>query len=121
MKIKVLTIAAVTLLSLAACKKAETPAADAPATTPAAEVTPATSTDTVQAGTGIAECDQYLEKVYTCISDKVPEDQRDMMKQSIEQTKTAWNGFADKAALAEQCKITMEQAKSTFGAMGCTF
>ncbi|MNM57418.1 hypothetical protein D3C81_686170 [compost metagenome] len=121
MKIKVLTIAVVTLLSLAACKKAETPAADAAATTPAAEVTPAPSTDTVQAGTGVAECDQYLEKVYACISDKVPEAQRDMMKQGIEQSKSAWNGIADKTALAAQCKTAMEQAKTSFGAMGCTF
>ncbi len=113
MKIKLLTIAAVTVLSLAGCKKTEAPAADAAA--------PAASADTVKAGTGVAECDQYLEKVYACISDKVPEAQRDMMKQGIEQSKSAWNGIADKSALAAQCKTAMEQAKTSFGAMGCTF
>lgn len=122
-KINILALAAIAALSLAACKQADKPAAEAApaAQTPAAEVTPAPSTDTVNAGTGVPECDQYLEKVYTCISDKVPEAQRDMMKQGIEQSKNAWKGVADKAALAAQCKTAMEQAKTSFGAMGCSF
>ena len=124
MKTQLLILAAIGTLALAGCKKADTPATDAPAAAPAtaaAEVTPAPATDTVKAGTGVPECDQYLEKVYACISDKVPEAQRDMMKQGIEQSKSAWNGIADKTALAAQCKTAMEQAKTSFGAMGCTF
>ena len=128
MKTQLLILAAIGTLALAGCKKAETPATDAPAATPAAapaapaaEVTPAPSTDTVKAGTGVPECDQYLEKVYACISDKVPEAQRDMMKQGIEQSKSSWAAVTDKAALAAQCKTAMDQAKASFGAMGCTF
>ncbi|MCL7714351.1 hypothetical protein [Stenotrophomonas mori] len=124
MNIKTLTIVAFAALALAACNKGETPAADAaPADTAEApaEVAPAQSTDTVEAGTGVPECDQYLEKVYACISDKVPEAQRDMMKQGIEQSKDAWKGVADKGELANQCKTAMEQAKASFGAMGCSF
>lgn len=113
MKIQLLALAALTALSLAACKKAETPATDTPAATAA--------TDAVKAGTGVPECDQYLEKVYACISDKVPEAQRQMMKQGIEQSKAAWNQVGDKAELAKQCKAAMDQAKTSFGAMGCTF
>ncbi len=125
MKIKILAVAAFAVLSLAACKKAETPADPAapaaPAANATAEVTPAATTDTVNASTGVPECDQYLEKVYACISDKVPEAQRDMMKQGIEQSKNAWKGISDKSALAAQCKTAMDQAKTSFGAMGCTF
>ncbi len=123
MKMKILAVTAFAVLTLAACKKAETPAepAAAPAATPAAEVTPAASTDTVNAATGVPECDQYLEKVYACISDKVPEAQRDMMKQGIDQSRNAWKDVTDKGALAAQCKTAMEQAKTSFGAMGCTF
>ena len=125
---QLLILAAIGTLALAGCKKAETPATDAPAATPAAapaaaaaEVTPAPATDTVKAGTGVPECDQYLEKVYACISDKVPEAQRDMMKQGIEQSRSAWAGVTDKTELANQCKTALEQAKTSFGAMGCTF
>ncbi len=123
MKTQLLILAAIGTLALAGCKKAETPAepAAAPAATPAAEVTPAASTDTVNAATGVPECDQYLEKVYACISDKVPEAQREMMKQGIEQSKAGWAALTDKTALAAQCKTAMEQAKTSFGAMGCTF
>ncbi len=128
MKTQLLILAAIGTLALAGCKKAETPATNAPAATPAAapaaaaaEVTPAPATDTVKAGTGVPECDQYLEKVYACISDKVPEAQRDMMKQGIEQSRSAWAGVTDKTELANQCKTALEQAKTSFGAMGCTF
>jgi hypothetical protein len=127
-KTQLLILAAIGTLALAGCKKAETPATDAPAATPAAapaaaaaEVTPAPATDTVKAGTGVPECDQYLEKVYACISDKVPEAQRDMMKQGIEQSRSAWAGVTDKTELANQCKTALEQAKTSFGAMGCSF
>lgn len=128
-------VAAATLaLALAACKPAEKPAEEAPTaeTAPAAEVTapaaepaaPAATApvaDTATASTGVPECDTYLEKVYACISDKVPEAQRAAMKQGIEQTQSGWSTVTDKTALATQCKTAMEQAKTSFGAMGCTF
>ena len=140
MKWNVLFRAAAAALALAACKPADTPAdavepaveaapADAAATPADATAAPADATaapaaaasDTVTAGTGVPECDAYLEKVYACIADKVPEAQRDMMKQGIEQSKSSWAAVTDKAALAAQCKTAMDQAKASFGAMGCTF
>ena len=124
MKFNILALAALTTLALAACKPAEeaTPVADAPAVeAPAATEAVAATTDTVEAGTGVPECDQYLEKVYACISDKVPEAQRDMMKQGIEQSKSSWAAVTDKAALAAQCKTAMDQAKTAYAAMGCSF
>ena len=140
MKLNVLFLAAAAALALAACKPADKPAdavepaveaapADAAATPADATAAPADATaapaaaasDTVTAGTGVPECDTYLEKVYACIADKVPEAQRDMMKQGIEQSKSSWAAVTDKAALAAQCKTAMDQAKASFGAMGCTF
>lgn len=136
MKFNVLALAALTALSLAACKPADdAPAADAASgvtatadTAPAdaapaapADTTGTAGTDTVDAGTGVPECDQYLEKVYACISDKVPEAQREMMKQGIEQSKAGWSAVADKAALAAQCKTAMDQAKAGYAALGCSF
>jgi len=130
MKFNLLALAALTTLALAACKPADeaTPVADAPAveapavTDTATDATAATAAaDTVDAGTGVAECDQYLEKVYACISDKVPEAQREMMKQGIEQSKAGWSAVTDKTALAAQCKTAMDQAKTAYAAMGCSF
>nr|WP_298133732.1 hypothetical protein [uncultured Pseudoxanthomonas sp.] len=122
MKFNLLALAALTTLVMAACKPADeaAPVADAPAVEAPATATAAT-TDTVEAGTGVAECDQYLEKVYACISDKVPEAQRDMMKQGIEQSKASWSAVTDKTALAAQCKTAMDQAKTAYAAMGCSF
>ena len=139
MKLNVLFLAAAAALALAACKPADKPAdavepaveaapadaaatpADAAAAPADAAAAPAAAGDTVTAGTGVPECDTYLEKVYACIADKVPEAQRDMMKQGIEQSKSSWAAVTDKAALAAQCKTAMDQAKASFGAMGCTF
>ena len=139
MKLNVLFLAAAAALALAACKPADKPTdavepaveaapadaaatpADAAAAAAAAAAAPAAAGDTVTAGTGVPECDTYLEKVYACIADKVPEAQRDMMKQGIEQSKSSWAAVTDKAALAAQCKTAMDQAKASFGAMGCTF
>ena len=138
MKFNILALAALTTLALAACKPADKPvdaaapaadtaaapaadAAAAPAATPAVDPSAVPAADTVTAGTGVPECDTYLEKVYACISDKVPEAQRDMMKQGIDQSKASWASVTDKTALAAQCKTAMEQAKTSFGAMGCTF
>ncbi len=130
MKLNALFLAAAATLALAACKPADKPAdaaapaadtAAAPAADAAAAPAAAPAADTVNASTGVPECDTYLEKVYACISDKVPEAQRDMMKQGIDQSKASWSSVTDKTALAAQCKTAMEQAKTSFGAMGCTF
>lgn len=129
MKLNALFLAAAATLALAACKPADKPADAAPAAeaaapaaeapaAPAAEATPAA---VANASTGVPECDTYLEKVYACISDKVPEAQREAMKQGIEQSKAGWSSITDKTALAAQCKTAIEQAKTSFGAMGCTF
>ncbi|MGE3691962.1 MAG: hypothetical protein AB7F98_11340 [Novosphingobium sp.] len=70
---------------------------------------------------GVAECDDYMNKVMACIDSKVPEAQRAMVKQSVEQAKQQWAAIPDKGALATACKAATDQAKTTFAAWGCSF
>lgn len=72
-------------------------------------------------GSGVAECDDYLNKVMACIDSKIPEPQRAVVKQGIEASKAGWAAVTDKAALASTCKMAMDQAKAAYSAMGCTF
>lgn len=74
-----------------------------------------------EGATGVAECDEYLTKVMACIDDKIPEAQRDQVKQAIEASKASWASVTDKAALANTCKAAMDQAKTAYTAMGCSF
>lgn len=106
------------LILVSACNKAETSATDhadggaADAAKPAA---------TASAGMGVPECDEYLTKVMACVKDKVPEAQRKMMEDGINASKASWAAVADKTQLAASCKQAMEQAKASYGAMGCSF
>lgn len=114
MKFKaMMALAALTMVS--ACGKEEAPKADdAAATAPAA-----TSTASVE--TGVPECDQYLTKVMACVKDKVPEAQRKMLEDGINQSKASWASVTDKTQLAATCKAAMDQAKASYSAMGCSF
>src|SRR5688500_17001406 len=115
MKLNALFLVAAATLALAACKPAEKPAEETPTaeTAPAAEVAapaaepaapaPTPVADTATASTVVPECVTYLEKVYACISDKVPEAQRAAMKQGIQQTQSGWSTVTDTTALATQC------------------
>ena len=71
--------------------------------------------------TGVAECDEYMNKVMACIDSKIPEAQRAAVKQGIDASKASWAAVTDKAALASTCKMAMDQAKAAYSAMGCTF
>lgn len=70
---------------------------------------------------GVPECDEYLTKVMACVNDKIPEAQREVVKQGIEASKAGWAAVTDKAALANTCKMAMDQAKTAYTAMGCSF
>ena len=105
-----LALSALALIS--ACGKTEAPAEENKAG--------GKSSATV-AETGVAECDEYLNKVMACIKDKVPEAQRKMMEDGIKQSKASWASVSDKSQLAATCKQAMDQAKASYGAMGCSF
>ncbi|GAB3089586.1 hypothetical protein [Lysobacter terrae] len=143
MRFNILACTTIAAIALTACAKktdaeaaaptaateaapAEAPAAAAvntAAAAPAAEAAVATSADTgsVNADTGIPECDDYLTKMYACVADKMPAEQRDMWKRSIEESRAGWAATSDKSSLAAGCKAAMDQAKENFAAMGCSF
>ncbi|RQW45299.1 hypothetical protein [Novosphingobium sp. LASN5T] len=112
MKKIVVVLAGVVLL--AGCSEAKK---DATASSAAGES--AAASKPADGMTGVAECDDYLNKVMACIKDKVPESQRAAMEQAIQQSKASWASIQDKAALAQSCKAASEQAKATYSAMGC--
>jgi hypothetical protein len=74
---------------------------------------------------GVAECDDYITKYTACIDSKVPESSRVMVRQQLDQMKTAWKQAAStadgKAALAAGCKQATEMAKTSMQAYGCTW
>lgn len=136
MKSKALFLATAAMFAVTACKPVEKAAekpADAAASptqeaaaaseaAPAEAVGATTAVDpgSVTASTGIPVCDAYLEKVYACVSNKIPVAQRDMIKNGIEQSRASWAAVTDKAALAAQCKTAMDEARTSLAAFGCT-
>ncbi len=110
--------------------KAMTPAADAagsaaagsgsdPATGSAAAADPAAAGGAAAAGDLPAECGEYkaaIEALAKC--DKLPQQTRDALKQSYEQTSTAWASVPaeGKAALATACKSAADAVKQSAAA-----
>lgn len=74
---------------------------------------------------GVAACDEYIEKYQKCISDKVPESGREMMKSSFEMVVKTWKEAAQtaegRASLEVACKTAVDTAKQALGAYGCTW
>jgi len=71
---------------------------------------------------GIAECDEYLTKVQTCVA-SLSAAQGQSMSAMMEQMRTAWQSAAQtpqgKAGLAAGCKQASDMAKPQFTAAGC--
>jgi hypothetical protein len=113
-----LAVPALLALSLVACKKADAPAAPDAGTT----ATPAAaSADSV----GIAECDEYLNKVQTCVNSKMPDAQKPAVTAALNASRASWKqANAQPAAhdsLVNACKQALATAKQSYGAMGCSF
>lgn len=93
----------------------------APSNTTKTETTTTTSGDKV----GVAECDEYIEKVDACLTSKIPEAQRGAYKSSFDTLRKGWKDAAatpqGKTSLAAGCKQALESAKQTYGTYGCTF
>lgn len=72
---------------------------------------------------GIAECDDYIEKYEACITGKVPEAARAMMKSSFDQTRKTWKDLAanpqTKSSLASACKQSKDAAKQSMEVYKC--
>jgi hypothetical protein len=74
---------------------------------------------------GVAECDEYIQKVEACLNGKVPESARAIVKTNLDTMRTAWKKAAEtpqgKAGLAQGCKQALDQAKTTMGSYGCSW
>jgi len=74
---------------------------------------------------GVAECDEYIQKVETCLASKVPEAQRATYKSTLDTMRTTWKKAAEtpqgKAGLAQGCKMALDQAKASMGSFGCSW
>ena len=128
MKLRILLpLCAVCALLLVACSKTEvtTNRSETPST--ASAPAPAASTAPVAAGDkiGVPECDDFIAAYDACVSSKVPEVARAQYKASIEQWRTSWKKLAEnpatKATLAQACKQSAEQARTSLKAYNCTF
>ncbi|WP_222837828.1 hypothetical protein [Lysobacter antibioticus] len=142
MKLNTLFLAAAITLALAACNKPAdkpadaAPAADAPAATAPADTAAPAATDPAAApaapaaaaptvdSVGVAECDDYLNKISACLTEKVPEAQRAAFQSGIDSSRSAWKQAAGtpegKASLATACKTALDQSKAQYAAFGCT-
>ena len=71
-----------------------------------------------EGGTGVPECDAYLRAVDRYLQcDKIPQEARDAMKDSIEQQREAFRAAG--SAAADGCREASDAIKQTADAVGC--
>ncbi len=72
---------------------------------------------------GVAECDDYLRKYESCLSDKIPEAARASLRSSLDATRASWRSAAatpeGRAGLAQACRAARDAARQTMSAYGC--
>ena len=75
--------------------------------------------------TGIAACDEFLQKYDTCVTSKLPEAQRATYKAQLDQTRKMWLDMAKnpsaKSTMEGTCKQTMDAIKTSLQSFGCSF
>jgi hypothetical protein len=80
---------------------------------------------TTAAGFGVPECDDYIKKYEACITEKVPEAGRAMIRQQLDATRAQWQQAAStaegKAGLAAGCKMASDMARTAMQAYGCSW
>lgn len=89
-----------------------------------ANTTTTTTTTTTTDKIGVAECDEYIAKVETCLG-KVPAAGQAAVKSSLDMMRKSWRDAAatpqGKAGLAAGCKAALDQAKTSMGSYGCSW
>ena len=87
----------------------------------AANSTPAANAEKI----GIPECDEFVRKYETCISDHVPEEKQKEYRENIEGWSKAFRQLvANRAApevIAAACKRHIVQARESMKSYGCEF
>lgn len=71
---------------------------------------------------GVAECDEYLQKMARCIT-RISAEAQPPMRNAMDESRKAWQENAKtregRAALENTCKQALDAAKSAAAAMGC--
>ena len=72
---------------------------------------------------GVPQCDAFIAKYESCVSNKVPESARGQYQIALEQWRVSWKKLADspktKAALAEACQQADSQQRMSLRQFGC--
>ena len=120
-----------TAIVLAACQpsaptSSSAPDAKAAATTASAPASAApAAVATATAVTGIAVCDDYLNKYEACLRDKLPEATRSQFQSGLDAMRNSWTQLAANPQTASTLENACMQAKSSAAvamqAYGCTF
>jgi len=75
--------------------------------------------------TGIAACDEFLQKYDTCVTSKLPEAQRATYRAQLDQTRKMWVDMAKnpsaKSTMEGTCKQTIDAIKASLQSFGCSF
>jgi hypothetical protein len=75
--------------------------------------------------TGVAACDDFLEKYTTCVTSKLPAAAQSTYKAQLDQTRKMWLDMAKnpgaKSAMEASCKQTMDTMKTALSSYGCSF
>lgn len=73
---------------------------------------------------GVAICDEYIAKYSKCIEEKAPEENREGMRNMLTKTAERFRKQSEgpeKDSLEQGCKASLEAAKKTTKAWGCTY
>jgi hypothetical protein len=101
---------------------AATPAARATAAAPAATLAPAVTTATA-GDIGIPECDDFLKKYETCVSDHVPAATKAQFQAGLDQWRKTWKSIAAqpaaRASLVTACQQALDNTKQATSVYGC--
>ncbi len=72
---------------------------------------------------GIAECDEYLAKVYRCIATHVPSDRKKPLEDALSRNRIAWAAMAanpgTRPALGDSCRLALQTAQTTMQSFSC--
>jgi|SRR5688572_1348712 hypothetical protein len=75
--------------------------------------------------TGVAVCDDFLEKYTACVTSKIPAAAQSAYKAQLDQTRKMWVDMGKNAgarpAMEASCKQTMDTMKTALASYGCSF
>lgn len=74
---------------------------------------------------GVFECDDYIQKFMTCVSQNIPEESKIMLLAALEQSKIQWkqalNNEIAKPYVPQSCIAALETAKQTMAQYNCSW